>query len=276
MSASSCSGTWRRCSSPAPERGYAHGVSGRRRDLADHRDYVGPREQYDVIGAGQFTLLHALGLRAHHRVLDLGCGSLRAGRLLIPYLDPGGYTGVDPNRWLIDRALDEELGRDLVALKRPRFDPTDDFDLAHLGRFDIVLAHGIATNTGPRTLHALLAAIRDTLDADGLGAITVIHPGEGDPEAVPVSITDPTVPDWRYPGCYAYARTELRGAIDDAGLTGRELEWRHPRHRWWLLAHDPQRLDVDPIAALTAPPEPNPPATDPSRSSHPDLPRCTP
>jgi SAM-dependent methyltransferase len=224
------------------------------RDLADHRDYVGPREQYDVIGAAQFALLYALGLRAHHRLLDIGCGSLRAGRLLIPYLEPERYTGVDPNRWLIDDAIEAELGRELVALKRPRFDPTGDFGLSHLGRFDFVLAHGVATNTGPRPLRALLAAIAGTLAADGLAAITVIHPDSGDEEAVPVSLEDPAVPDWRYPGCYAYPPQEIATAIEAAGMAGRPLEWRHPRHRWWLLAPAPDRLAPDAfLAELTGP-----------------------
>lgn len=57
--------------------------------------FTGPAEQYDLIGATQFALLYVLRLREHHRLLDIGCGSLRAGRMLISYLRPGGYTGVD-------------------------------------------------------------------------------------------------------------------------------------------------------------------------------------
>ena len=145
----------------------------------DHRGYVGPADQYDVIGAAQFALLYALGLRAHHRLLDLGCGSLRAGRLLIPYLEAGHYVGVEPQRWLVDAALDRELGHDIVALKRPVFDTTNDWQLGHLGRFDVVLAQGMATNTGPSLLPRLLGAIAQTLGAEGLAAVTAIHPGSG-------------------------------------------------------------------------------------------------
>lgn len=60
-----------------------------------YRSYVGPADQYDLIGAAQFALLYALGLREYHRLLDIGCGSLRAGRMLISYLNSGGYTGVE-------------------------------------------------------------------------------------------------------------------------------------------------------------------------------------
>src|SRR5579875_1380257 len=106
------------------------------RESDDHRSFVGPADQYDLIGAGQFALLYALGLRAHHRLLDIGCGSLRAGRMLIAYLEPERYVGVEPNRWLIDAALRRELGEGIIALKRPRFDANAEFALAHLGRFD--------------------------------------------------------------------------------------------------------------------------------------------
>src|SRR5262245_46565510 len=52
--------------------------------MAEHRDFVGPVERYDIVAAMMFSLLAALGLRGHHRLLDIGCGSLRVGRLLIP------------------------------------------------------------------------------------------------------------------------------------------------------------------------------------------------
>ena len=56
--------------------------------------FVGRADQYDFMGATQFRLLTTLGLREHHAVLDFGCGSLRAGRLLIPYLNEGRYHGL--------------------------------------------------------------------------------------------------------------------------------------------------------------------------------------
>ena len=55
-----------------------------------YRAYVGPPEDYDLIAAMVFNLLTTLGLRQHHSVLDIGCGSLRIGRLLIPYLNRVG------------------------------------------------------------------------------------------------------------------------------------------------------------------------------------------
>ena len=225
-----------------------------REEQQDHRSYVGPADQYDVIGAAQFALLYALGLREDHRLLDIGCGSLRAGRMLISYLKPGGYTGVEPNRWLIDDAIDHGLGHDILAVKHPRFDTTNDFSLQHLGRFDFVLAQGVATNTGPLLLPRLLRAVAQTLAPSGIAAVTFIHPGTGDHDARQIQIDDPDAPAWRYPGCYSYARSQIAGAITAAGLHAQTIGWYHPRHQWWLMNRNAHEMPPDAfLTTLTGP-----------------------
>lgn len=226
-----------------------------RRDLQEiYRSYVGPADQYDLIGAAQFALLYALGLREHHRLLDIGCGSLRAGRMLIGYLNPGGYTGVEPNRWLIDEAIGHELGHDVLAVQQPVFDASDDFSLEHLGRFDFVLAQGVATNTGPALLRRLLWAIAQTVEPTGIAATTFIHPGTGDATALEVRLDDQSAPAWRYPGCYSYARSAITDAIAHAGLHGQTIGWYHPRHQWWLMTPYADGLPPEAFLATLAGP----------------------
>src|SRR5579859_2289209 len=88
----------------------------------DHyRAYVGPPRDYDLISAITFNLLTSAGLRQQHRLLDIGCGSLRSGRLFIPYLDAGNYVGVEPNAWLVQDGILNETGEDIIRLKRPVF-----------------------------------------------------------------------------------------------------------------------------------------------------------
>ena len=77
----------------------------------NYKAYVGPLDRYDFMGATQFRLLSTLGLRSHHKLLDFGCGSLRAGKLFIPYLDASNYFGQDPNQSLIDEGIKKKLKR---------------------------------------------------------------------------------------------------------------------------------------------------------------------
>ena len=47
------------------------------------------------IGQMQFDYLVSHGLKPGIRLLEIGCGILRAGRLFIDYLEPGDYYGID-------------------------------------------------------------------------------------------------------------------------------------------------------------------------------------
>jgi hypothetical protein len=129
-------------------------ASGRRARGANgfpaHRAYVGKPEEWDLVAARQVALLLAAGLRDHHRLADAGCGSLRAGRMLIPYLEPERYFGVEPNRWLVEAGIEHKLGRDLVRMKRPAFRFVDGFSLDAFGMpFDFVMAHSVFSHTHP-------------------------------------------------------------------------------------------------------------------------------
>lgn len=119
-------------------------------DFPAYRAYVGKPEEWDLVASRQVTLLLAAGLRDTHRLVDVGCGSLRAGRMLIPYLRPERYFGVEPNRWLVEKGIEHELGRDLVEIKRPTFRFVDDFSLSAFGvSFDFALAHSVFRTLTP-------------------------------------------------------------------------------------------------------------------------------
>ncbi len=58
---------------------------------------VGSRshERWLALGEMQFAYLKEHGLRPEMRMLDIGCGNLRAGWRFIEYLDSGNYYGID-------------------------------------------------------------------------------------------------------------------------------------------------------------------------------------
>ncbi len=83
-----------------------------------HRNLVGA--MWEEAGQHQLDFLRASGLRPEHRLLDLGCGCLRAGVKLIPYLDPGNYYGVDAERRLIEVGYAVELRKAGIQARLPR------------------------------------------------------------------------------------------------------------------------------------------------------------
>lgn len=200
-----------------------------------YRAYVGPPHQYDFMGATQFRLLTALGLREEHHLLDIGCGSLRAGRLLIPYLLPGRYCGIEPNGWLVDDAVASELGADLIRLKAPRFSTSETFDYASFGTaFDFIVAQSIFSHTGRAMAQAALANMPAVMHDASVALVTFVEAGaEGE---------DDLSPGWVYPGILRYHHATVMEIVKAAGLAGQRLPWFHPRQTWYLLARQPRTL----------------------------------
>lgn len=194
-----------------------------------YRAYVGRVENYDVVAALQFNLLTLLGLRESHRLLDLGCGSLRGGRLFIPYLQPGHYFGIEPNAWLIQEGIAHEIGAELIALKQPRFAHNNDFDLdVFETRFDFILAQSIFSHAGPTQIRRALTSARGVLEPSGLLVATF---GE--------RIEEEARDEWVYPGLNFYRWATMAGFCAEAGLHCRKLDWPHPQQTWFAAASDP-------------------------------------
>lgn len=205
--------------------------------------YVGPPEQYDLMGASQFALLVALGLRDSHRVLDFGCGSLRVGRLLIAYLQRGNYHGLEPNSWLVEDAIKRQVGSDQVAIKWPHFHAFSDFRADRCGGdFDFIVAQSIFSHAGRDVIDFALAGFARALALTGLALATFVHPGQG-------GIVQSGGSGWVYPDSVAHAPADIAAMIAGARLFGRALPWFHPRQTWYALARDPGRVpppELDP------------------------------
>lgn len=198
--------------------------------------YVGPPKQWDFMGATQFRLLCSLGLRHNHRVLDVGCGSLRAGRFMMLYLDKGHYYGIEPNKWLIDDMVAAELGEEFIRLRAPHFAYGEDFDATGFGvSFEFVVAQSIFSHAGPDIVLPALKSLKRSLAPGGMMLVTFVRS-----ERRPNSVVER--PGWTYPGNTSYSHGRVMELVEQAGLFGRELPWYHPRQNWYALANDPQDL----------------------------------
>ncbi len=194
---------------------------------AHYRAFVGPPSRYDLIAAMTFNLLTTLGLRQHHALLDLGCGSLRIGRLFIPYLNRGKYVGLEPNEWLVREGIRNEVGESLVQIKRPTFLYSDSPNaLAALdGPIDFVVAQSIFSHCGLDLVISWVSAIAQHLAPAGALVATFVS-GE----------SDTSEKGWIYPGCVRFKPDTLKGVAAGAGLRFAPLDWRHPTQNWALFA----------------------------------------
>jgi len=200
--------------------------------VKDYKSYVGPPTLYDFMGASQFRLLCTLGLRAHHSLLDIGCGSLRAGKLFINYLDEGNYYGIEPNQWLIDEAITSQVGQDLIEIKKPHFDNNSTFDTsAFSAEFDFILAQSIFSHASSDLVRIALHSSRDSLKQNGLIAANFAI-GKGDSDGS----------RWVYPDLVNYNQKTIKHLAEDAGLFMIQIPWYHPRLTWYLFTKQRKRL----------------------------------
>lgn len=198
-----------------------------------YRAWVGPPQRYDLVTSIQVQLLLAAGLRETHKLVDVGCGSLRAGRMLIPYLRPGNYFGVEPNQWVVEEGIRHELGRDLVEVKQPTFRYVDDFSVGGFGvEFDFALAQSVFTHTFPDLTRTGFRGIAEGVAPQGMLFANFCEDGVQPPQG-----TKPNAEGsgWLYPGCVRYTWEEMRGIIEESGLVARRLDWIQTS--WFVVAH---------------------------------------
>jgi cyclopropane fatty-acyl-phospholipid synthase-like methyltransferase len=150
-------------------------------------------------------------------------------------LNLGNYHGIEPNAWLIDDAVEKEVGSDQIRIKRPRFLHHDTFDCGAFGvSFDYIVAQSIFSHCGADLIARGLEQFAANLSPQGVAAVTFIHPDEGQDREPGQG--------WVYPEVVTHSVESVAELISDAALQGVSIPWYHPRQTWWILARDSSRL----------------------------------
>lgn len=191
---------------------------------SDHyRAFVGPPMLYDRIGALQFNLLNDLGLREYNSILEIGCGSLRLARLLIPFLLPGRYYGVEPKEELVEEGFKHHFGESraksqINKLKLPRFSHNPSFDFSFIDdSVDFIIAQSIASHTGVSETRNLLQNIVEKMHDDSLAMITFIRTDD---------ISKQNNDDgWFYPECVCYTDNFMANLAKELGVFASISHW---------------------------------------------------
>lgn len=192
------------------------------RNSKNYKRWVGKCN--DFTGAVQFQLLTMLGLKEHHKLLDIGCGSLRAGKLFIPYLLPGNYYGIEKEKWLIDEAVKNEIGQEQIELKQPCFLIREDFNLLLINTvFDFILCNSVFIHICLNDIEKIISQIRQSLNKKGMFVFNYI---EGN--------TDNLLNKTMYPGYVVYTRKTIVHLLNKYGLKYEFLDWWYPGKQKWV------------------------------------------
>ena len=129
-----------------------------RAERLDHSKFFGvPIFGFENAGRQQFALLIMSGLEPHSKVLDIGCGMLRAGYWLIHFLDPHCYFGIEPQRERLETGRTMILEPETERAKQPRYDTNASFDSSVFGvKFDFFLAYSIWTHASKPQIEVML------------------------------------------------------------------------------------------------------------------------
>jgi SAM-dependent methyltransferase len=192
-----------------------------------HRRRVGG--QWEELGSLQAEFMIAQGLRPGHRLLDVGCGALRAGVRFVDYLDPYDYYGIDINQTLLDAGYEQELSDDLrQKLPRDHLRATDRFDCDFGVQFDFAIAHSLFTHISLNHIRLCLFRVAKVMPPGGRLLASYFQA----PPTHPVDESRAAGRLWTERNAYFYYRRDLRYAAQWAPWEVRYIgEWGHPRQQ---------------------------------------------
>jgi len=152
------------------------------------------------------------------------------GRLLIPFLLPGRYYGIDPMEWMIEAGIVKEIGADLIRLRKPVLSNDEGFNLSSFGmKFDFLLAQSVFSHAPQRMVTKCLGEAAKVMRPEAVFAATYLK-GESDFTGAKFS-----------PGA-PYTFGFFERSAGRVGLACREIPWPHNGQQWILFAW-PQFID---------------------------------
>ncbi len=126
-----------------------------------------------ALGKMQFDYLVEHGFKPDHRMLEIGCGNLRAGRLFIDYLEPGHYYGIDISPDILVAAQETLVSYGLQN-RLPHLTPVRDLRFAFLpdAYFDVIHAHSVFSHSPLHVIEECFAHVGRVLAPEGFFDLT--------------------------------------------------------------------------------------------------------
>jgi cyclopropane fatty-acyl-phospholipid synthase-like methyltransferase len=190
---------------------------------------------WEQLGQLQFEYLVHNGLKPHHYLLDIGCGSLRGGIHFIQYLEKGHYFGVDKDDDLLEGGK-IEIAENNLQDKKPTLKLDENFDFPSLNqKFEYALAQSVFTHLPLDTIKKCIHNIDEVLIKESKFYATFFenNQSENSDEPMILESTDGLIIK-TYPNQdpYHYKFNEFQELIKDTSLCVEYIgDWDHPRHQ---------------------------------------------
>jgi SAM-dependent methyltransferase len=114
----------------------------------------------------QFRFLYDKGTKPHHNLLDIGCGWLRLGQVLLPYLEEGRYFGMDAVQIHLD--IGARFLRATGVTQQPSLLCDTEFSFERFGaQFDIAISHAVFTHLTHEQIRLCLAQLKKVMRPGG-------------------------------------------------------------------------------------------------------------
>lgn len=189
-----------------------------------HRDFVGGTGQlWDEIAHLQLEFLKSEGLAPTDVLMDIACGSLRAGRLFINYLEESHYLGLEKELNLLIHGVAEELGIETFSTKKPQLVVSGNFEFdKFLTQPSFAIAQSLFTHLTAEDIYRCLTSLRRFVTGHLKLYITFFE--------VSAPIDNLTQSDSL--DCFFYTREQIGTLAELAGWSMQYIgEWNHPRQQ---------------------------------------------
>lgn len=129
--------------------------------------------RWDVMQRWQFEALLAIGLQPENRFLDIGCGVLRLGMVLIPYLNSNRYFGTDAVPAYIEAS--QRFATCLLKTSKQYQILLDrSFEFTKFGvKFDFAMAHSVFTHMSKNEITDCMRNLSNVMAPGGKFLFTI-------------------------------------------------------------------------------------------------------
>lgn len=203
----------------------------------EHRRVIGG--MWDEIGALQLSFLKENGLKPQHRLLDIGCGSLRFGVKASAYLEAGKYWGTDMCVPLMQAGYGKEIVPLSLQDKLPAHHLVEDAEFSFHGLpddFDFVIANSVFTHLPLNDLRLCLFRLGRHLKSPSRFFFTVFMPDKD---------CEPGKRNPQQDGIFTFSHKDpFHYDLEDILHANRGLpwkirlvgDWKHPRNQKMIEA----------------------------------------